>query len=47
MFLLDHPNTLVYITFGLFILFQLARLGSAILTFLRDLDDYQANRLGR
>lgn len=42
MLLLEPPT--VYIALGVAVAFQLPRLGRSILAFLRDLDDYRANR---
>jgi hypothetical protein len=41
---LDQPAAFIYIAFALFVAFQLLRLGRSALAFLRDLDDYRANR---
>jgi hypothetical protein len=42
-----EPTLLAYIVVGLVALFQLPRFGRAVLAFLRDLDDYRANRQRR
>ena len=38
------PTVLAYVVVGLAAIFALPRFGRAVLTFLRDLDDYRANR---
>jgi uncharacterized membrane protein YuzA (DUF378 family) len=42
-----EPTLLAYIVVGLAAIFALPRFGRAVLAFLRDLDDYRANRQRR
>lgn len=44
MLLPDQPTLLAYIVVGLVALSQLPRFGRAVLAFLRDLDEYKADR---
>lgn len=46
MLLPDQPTLLTYIVVGLVALSQLPRFGRAVLAFLRDLDEYKADRRG-
>ncbi|HET7455177.1 MAG TPA: hypothetical protein VFJ76_06620 [Solirubrobacterales bacterium] len=41
---LSHPTLLAYLAFAALVVSQLPRLGRSVLAFLRDLDDYRANR---
>jgi uncharacterized membrane protein YuzA (DUF378 family) len=44
MFLAPEPSALAYVIVGLAALFALPAFGQRILAFLRDLDEYRANR---
>jgi hypothetical protein len=44
MLLTELPSMLVYLGFVVGVLFALPRFGRAVLAFLRDWDDYRANR---
>lgn len=44
MFLTQEPSALAYVIVGLTALFALPAFGRRILAFLRDLDEYRANR---